>query len=74
MSVSVWLGKDEKPTLAETHADSTHEEQIATPELLNHVQTREGRSNIDAVGNDLNNERILEAGALEVLSSVVDCR
>jgi hypothetical protein len=60
--------------LADTHADCTHEEQIATPKLFDHIQAWESRGDVDAIGNDLDDERVLETGSLEVLRSVIDCQ
>lgn len=62
-------GNDE---LADTHANGTHEEQITATELLDQPETGEGGGDIDRVGNDLDNEWVLEAGIGEVLSAVVE--
>jgi len=58
--------------LANTHADGTHEKQVASPKLLNKVETGERRRNVDGVGNDLDDKRVFKPGILEVLRSVVD--
>jgi hypothetical protein len=58
--------------LAYAHADGTEEKKIATTEFLDHVQTREGRRDVDTVRNDLDNEGALETGVQEVLSTVVN--
>jgi hypothetical protein len=63
-------GDDE---LANTHADGTEKKQVAASKALNHVQTREGGDNVDTVGDDLDDEGVLEASVLEVRCSVVDC-
>lgn len=59
-------------TLADAHADGTKEQQVAATELLNHVQTRQRGEDVDAVGDDGDDEWLLEAGVLEVLSAIVD--
>lgn len=61
-----------KLTLANTHADRSKKQQVTATKLLDHVETWEGRCDVDAVGDDLDNERVLEPGTLEVLCSVVD--
>jgi hypothetical protein len=61
-----------KLTLTDTHANGSKKEKVSATELLNHVETGEGGGNVDGVGNDLNDEGVLEASALEVLSTVVD--
>jgi hypothetical protein len=58
--------------LAHAHADSSKEQEIATSELLDHVQTWQRGDDVDRVGNDLSDERVLEAGVDKVLSSVVE--
>jgi hypothetical protein len=58
--------------LANTHADGTEEEKVATTKLFNHVQTREGGSNVDTVRDDLGDKGVVKTGVREVLSSVVD--
>ena len=58
--------------MTDTHADGSHEEQVATSEPLDEVETGESRSDIHGVGDDLDDERVLETSAREVLSSVVD--
>jgi hypothetical protein len=59
--------------LAYAHSNGAHEEKVATAELLNHVQAGEGRGDIYGIGNDLDDERVLEVCVLEVLRSVIDC-
>jgi hypothetical protein len=59
-------------TLADTHANSSKEQEVSATELLNHVKTGESRGNVDAVGDDLDNERVLETGTLEVLGTIID--
>lgn len=59
-------------TLTNAHADRTEKEQVATTELFDHVETRKRGCDVNAVGNDLNDERRVETGAQKVLSSVVD--
>jgi len=56
--------------LADAHADGAHKEQVAAAELLNEVETGEGGRDIDTVGDDGDDEWVLEAGAEEVLGSV----
>jgi hypothetical protein len=58
--------------LTDAHANRSEEEQVATSELLNHVETRECGHDVDRVGDDRGDERVLEASADKVLSSVVD--
>jgi hypothetical protein len=60
--------------LAHTHADGTEKKQVAASEALNHVETGEGGDNVDSIGDDLDDEGVLEASVHEVLCSVVDCR
>jgi hypothetical protein len=52
--------------------DGAEEEQVAAAHLLDHVQPREGREDVDAVGDDLDDERVLEVRVLEVLRAVVE--
>jgi hypothetical protein len=50
-------------TLTNAHADCTKKEQLATTELLHHVESRERRCDVNAVGDDLNDKGRLEAGS-----------
>jgi hypothetical protein len=70
---TAWRGR-RMLTLADAHADSTHEEKVTTTELLDHVQTREGGDDVDRVGDDRGDEGVLETSILKVLSAIVDCK
>jgi hypothetical protein len=60
-------------TLTDAHADGSEKEEVATTELLNHVQTWEGRCDVDRVGNDLNDKGAVETCIQEILGAIVDC-
>ena len=62
-------GDDE---LAHAHANGAQEQKVATTQLLYEVETWKSGNDVDRVGDDLNGEWILEAGALKVSSSVVE--
>ena len=51
--------------------DGSHQKQVAATHLLDKVQARQCRDNVDCVGDDLNYEGVLEASVLEVLSSIL---
>lgn len=58
--------------LADAHANCSHEKETASAELLDEVETGKRRGDVYRVGDYLDDEGVLEAGVLEVLSSVVD--
>lgn len=58
--------------LADSHTDGTEEEEVAATPLLNKVETREGRGDVDARGNHSDNEGVLDARVLEERGSVVE--
>lgn len=62
-------GNDE---LASGHANSAEEEQVAATPLLDEVETWEGGSDVDAGGDEADDEGVLEAGVLEELWAVVE--
>lgn len=63
---------DGDDVLADTHSNGTQKEQVAAAKLLDEVQAWEGRDDVDSVGDDLDDKRVLEAGALEVLGAIVE--
>ncbi len=58
--------------LGDAHADSTEEEKRTTTPLLDHIKTWEGREDVDDVGDQADDERILNTRALEERSTVVE--
>ena len=64
---------DSNDELTDTHAHSSHEQQVATTHLLDEVETWNGRDDVDAVGDDLDGETAgLETSVLKVLGAVVE--
>ncbi len=57
--------------MREDSTNSAKEEEVPTAHLFDHVQPGEGRNDVDAVGDDLDNERVLEVRILKVLRAVV---
>lgn len=62
---------DGDDVLTHAHSDGTHKKQVTASKTLNHVETRECRGDVDTVGDDLDNEGVLETSILKVLCSVV---
>ncbi len=62
-------GDDE---LRDAHADGAEQKEIAATHLLDEVQARECGSDVDRVGDDLDDKGILEAGILKVLGSIIE--
>lgn len=58
--------------LGDSHANGTHEQEVASTHLLNEVQSRNSRGDVDNVGDDGDGESArVETGVLEVLGAVV---
>ena len=64
---------DGDDVLADAHADGAEQEQRTSSPLLDQVQTREGRDDVDDVDDEGRREGVLDAGILEELGAVV-CR
>ena len=63
-------GDDE---LRDAHSDGTHKEQTTSSHLLNQVETRNGRNDVDDIGDDLDGEATtFKTCVLEVLRAVVE--
>jgi hypothetical protein len=57
---------------AEAHSSSTDEEQTTATDSVNCPDTRDGHSDVDDVGGDLDKEGVLDAGVLEERGAVVE--
>ena len=62
-------GNDE---LTKAHPDRSEQEESATTHLLNHVQTRKSRDDIDEISDEADEERVIDTGILEELCAVVE--
>lgn len=60
--------------LANAHANRTHQQEVASTQLLNEIQTWKGRCYVDRVCNDLNDEGVSESCVGEVLRAVINYR
>jgi hypothetical protein len=59
--------------LRDAHAYSTEHEERATTPFLDHVQAGEGGDDIDNVGDQGDDEGVLNSRVLEEGCAVVDC-
>lgn len=58
--------------LADTHPNGSQQKKTAATKFLNEVKTGDSRYNIDQVGNETDEESILNTGVLEELGTIVE--
>lgn len=64
--------EDGDEELGDAHADGAPEEDGAAAPFLDGVEAREGGGDVNAVGDEADDEGVLEAGVLEELGAVVE--
>lgn len=63
---------DGDDVLADAHADGAHQKERPATHSLNEIHTGQGGDDVDNVGNDADDEGVVDAGLLEELCAVVE--